>query len=185
MESILYQKDKMKELLALKQKMKSKNPDFVRTDGHKIKRLKSGWRKPRGLQNKIKLGISGRGARVKIGYGTPKDVIDVERNGFKKIIVHNVKDLAKVDLKSECILIAKVGMKNKIEIVKEAMKRKIVFSNIKNPDLFLKESEEKLKKRKEIKKMAEDGLNGYSNSDCYCRCVCNRAFILSPHNCST
>jgi len=145
----------MTDLLAIKKKKRAKNPKFLRTDGHKKKRLAKVWRGAKGLHNKIRIGILGKNKVVKIGYGTPAKIRHIELSGLKKITVSNVKDLSKINPKSETALIANVGLRNKMEIIKEAIKKKIIIFNIKNPESFLKESEEKRKQQAEEKKKEE------------------------------
>ncbi len=145
----------MEKLVEIKKKVRAKRPNFTRTDSHKKKKLKTKWRKPKGHQNKMRLSRKGYKSIVKVGYKSPAVVAGMELNGLKKIQVKNVSDLEKVDSKKECATIANVGLKKKIDIVKEAIKRKIIIINVKDPQDFLKKAEETLNRRKEKKKSQE------------------------------
>ena len=43
-----------KKLLELRKKIKGKKPNFIRQDAHKHKRLARKWRKPKGIQSKMR-----------------------------------------------------------------------------------------------------------------------------------
>lgn len=142
-----------KELLELKAKMKKKLPWFTRQDCHKKKRLAPKWRRPKGVHSKMRHQFRSRKKIVKVGYGTPKILRDVNRKGFKEIVVNNLTDLSKIDIKSECAAIAKsVGLKKKVEIVKKALEKNIVIINVKDSSAFIKRVEDSLSKNKEDKR---------------------------------
>lgn len=55
---------------------------------------------------------------VETGYGSPKKVKGLLPNGKKPVIVHNVKDLEKINKDTEVVVIASsVGRKKRNEIV--------------------------------------------------------------------
>jgi len=136
------------ELLKAKKKRK-----FVMQDFHKKKKLKNKWRKPRGSDSKMRYKTRGYRKRLSIGYGTPKAIYGLNKDGLKSILVHSIKDLDKIKKDSEVIIISKkVGAKNKIKIIKQAKNRSIKIMNIKNVDNYIKKIEERMKKKKELKK---------------------------------
>jgi len=145
----------MKELLEIKRKKRKKNPDFIRSDAHKKKKLAKVWRYPKGLHNKLRLRHKGHRAVVGPGYRMPRAVRGMEISGLRKVIVNNVKDLGEINAKTECVQIADIGLKKKIEVVKEAAKKKIIIFNVKDPALFLKKAEEGLKQKEEERKKRE------------------------------
>jgi large subunit ribosomal protein L32e len=142
----------VKESLKSKASMKKKLPKFSRQSSHKKKRLGTKWRRPKGLHSKVRLQFRSRKKIVKIGYGTHKELKHVNKQGLKETLVHNLKDIEKIDAKAEGILIAKgVGLKNRIEMVREAIKKNIVIINVKKPEEFLKRIDDGIKKKKEEK----------------------------------
>ena len=125
---------------------------FTRQDAHKKVRLGNKWRRPKGLHSKMRIGFKGYNKSVSIGYGSPKSIRGLNKSGLKLIIIKSLKELEKIDAKKECIAVAKtIGLRKKVEILKQAVKKSINVVNIKDIDKFLKDVEEKIKKSKEEK----------------------------------
>lgn len=126
---------------------------FIRQDANRHKSsLGSKWRRPKGLHSKMRLSKRGHSKSVSIGYGSPRKTRNMHSSGLKLIIIKSLKDLEKIDAKKECIAVAKtIGLKKKIEILKQAIKKSINVVNVKDVDKFLKDVEEKIKKGKEEK----------------------------------
>lgn len=101
--------------------MNSKNKiTFVRTDSHKKKRLASGWRRPKGLQNKRRLMKRGFAPVVKVGYGSSNKTKDTVK-GLEPIKITNVEQLSSLNKKTQGALVARtLGGKNKLEILIKA-----------------------------------------------------------------
>ncbi len=142
-------------LLELRKQMKRKKPSFVRQDFHK-KRLRKRWVKPRGLHSKVRLKHRGHAKKVSNGYGGPKAVRGLSREGLKIIRIHNENELDKVDKEKEGIIISStVGLKNKISLLKKAKEEGIKILNLKVDD-YLKRKDEEMKKKLEMKKKEEE-----------------------------
>ncbi|MBI5636316.1 50S ribosomal protein L32e [Candidatus Micrarchaeota archaeon] len=74
-----------------------KLPKFVRQNKwYKLRVAKTGWRKPRGIDNKLRVRVAGAGNLHKIGYRRPAATRGNHPSGKKEVIVFNEKDLAKV-----------------------------------------------------------------------------------------
>lgn len=131
--------------------LKSKKPTFTRQDTHKKKRLNEGWRRPKGHQSKMRLNTKGYNRCVRIGWGSPKAAYGLNRQGYRELTVYNVKDLDQI--KDEAAIISSgVGRKNKIEIVKACIDKKIKITNIKDPEKFIKDIEEEKKQKDAARK---------------------------------
>lgn len=124
-----------------------KKPRFIRQEIHKRNRLGLKWRKPKGLHSKLRLQKKGHGSLVRVGYGSLKEIRGLHRTGLKVINVYSLNQLKSIN-KEEGIIIGKIGLKKKIQIIKEALKLKITILNLKDPENFLKKVEEKLEKKK-------------------------------------
>ena len=56
-----------------------------------VGRLQESWRKPRGIDGRVRRQYRGTIPMVRIGYGSNKKTRGLLPNGFKKFVVHNVK----------------------------------------------------------------------------------------------
>lgn len=108
--------------LKLREFMKRKMPDFVRYDSHKVQRIGTSWRRPRGLHNKMRKRYAHKPPMVDIGYRVPKIVRNLHPSGFKEVLVYTMKDLEKIDPKIEAARIGRtVGRLNRIQIERKAL----------------------------------------------------------------
>ncbi|NPA85291.1 MAG: 50S ribosomal protein L32e [Crenarchaeota archaeon] len=107
-------------------------PEFIRYHWWRYYRLERGykWRKPKGNDNKSRLQLKGYPPIVKVGYRTPKQYRDLHPSGLKPVIVHNVKELEKVDKDKHIVYIASsVGKRKRQEILKRAQELGIRVAN--------------------------------------------------------
>lgn len=101
--------------------VKRKKPKFVRPESWRYVRIKPNWRRPKGIDHKVRKEYKGWPARVKVGYGYPKAIRALHPSGFKEVLVHNVQELLRLDPKIEAARIAHtVGTKKRIEIFQKA-----------------------------------------------------------------
>lgn len=114
--------------------------------GRKRKK-KQVWRKPTGRDNKMREKRRGYPAVVSIGH--------MKKNSDEKklIIIRNIKDLEKIE-KNKTILLGKVGIKKKLEILKKAKEMKILVYGT-NIDKFLRKNEKKNKVVEDKKQLKE------------------------------
>jgi large subunit ribosomal protein L32e len=109
------------DLLRARKKISVTRPNFVRQESWRYKRLAENWRKPKGIDNKMRKQVSGVPALVKVGYRGPKRARGLHPSGYRDILVHNVKDLEKLDPKTEAARIGHaVGRRKRISIVNKA-----------------------------------------------------------------
>lgn len=107
-------------------RMKKKKPKFERYGWQKKKKLSKSWRRPRGLDNKLREHIAAKGALVKAGYRRKKEERGLHPSGVREVLVFNTNDLAKaVDAKDEIAVAARiassVGRRKREQIEEEAM----------------------------------------------------------------
>ena len=140
----------MKELMNYKITKKKKNPKFMRQEFNKRIRLsRSSWRKPKGVDSKMREQRGGHRPIVKIGYGTPRILRGRLANGLIEKRIYNKDDLSSLN-KDEIALIPRtIGNKLRLVLLKEAQKLKIKVSNFKNIENKIKEIEDEYKLRKE------------------------------------
>ena len=147
--------DDIKNLLEVRERLKGRKPEFIRRDFHKRKRLKRNWRKPTGLDSKVRRRLKGRQMRISQGYRSPRKVRGLHKSGLMQVRVCSLKDLEGLEPKKECIVISSaVGAKKKLEILNKAKSSgfNIVNSNV---EAHIKKVQERIssgKKKKEEKK---------------------------------
>lgn len=102
---------------------------FIRADAHKKKRVGTAWRKPKGLQNKMRLRKKGYSISVKVGYRSEAKHRDLF-NGLEVVLVHNKNQLLALNPKTQCCSLAKMGRANKVALIKLAHEKKITLVNL-------------------------------------------------------
>lgn len=142
----------MKLLLEIRNRLKAIKPTFIRHDAHKKKRVGTSWRRPKGHQNKMRLHRKGYARDCSTGFGSPKAVYGLSREGLKQCTVFNTKDLASLNPKTDGIIVARtLGDRKRSAIVKEATEKGFTLLNIK-ADNFNKKLEEKASLKAQHKK---------------------------------
>lgn len=77
-------------------KRRFKKPKFVRFESWRYKRLETGWRRPKGIDNKMRLERKGWPVRVKIGYRSPKILRGLHPSGYREVYVRNEEELRRL-----------------------------------------------------------------------------------------
>lgn len=130
--------------------LKKKKKNFFRYKSINQKKLKSGWRKPKGIHNKVRLKKKGHPHKVSIGYGTKKELRNYYNSIYDYKLIKNLNDLDNLDKKY--ILISKsVGLRKKIEILNRAKDLNLNVIRVGDVDSFLKKIQDKLKENKQKK----------------------------------
>lgn len=121
--------------------------EFLRRKWSKYSKFGSGgrpnkrkWRKPKGRDNKMREKNKGYPPVVSIGYRTKK----TERMNFP--VIRTIRDLEKVE-KGVIVVIGKIGMKKKLEIVEKAKSMNLIVQNI-NVRRFLRKNKKADKETK-------------------------------------
>lgn len=128
--------------LRIRERVKKSKPNFVRQESWRYKRLKENWRRPRGLDNKMRRKIKGWPPTVNVGYRGPKIARGLHPSGYQEVLVYNLKDLKGIDPKMQAVRIAHtVGKKKRAAILAEAKKKKITVLNLKVKETVEKEEE--------------------------------------------
>ena len=106
-----------------------KKPKFKR-EGRYLKRLKKAWRKPRGLDSKLRVKEKSKGSLPTIGYRAPKSLRGLHPSGFREILIQNLKDLERIDKEKEVGRIAHaIGRKKRKLILEKAKELGIKILN--------------------------------------------------------
>jgi len=140
--------DTTEKALELRERVKKKKPKFVRQESWRYKRLRESWRRPRGLDNKMRRNIKGWPPTVSVGYRGPRVARGLHPSGYQEVLVYNTEGLKKIDPKTQAIRIAQaVGKRKRTKILVEARKRKITILNLKEAKEVVKEEKELTRKK--------------------------------------
>ena len=113
--------EKLKEALEKRREKKDREPEFLRQEWFRYKRLGECWRRPKGLHSKMRKGLKYRPPRVKIGYRGPRLARGLHPSGFEEVMVYRVEDLERINPERQAIRIGgTVGVRKRIDIVKKA-----------------------------------------------------------------
>ncbi len=120
-----------KEKLALREDVSQSRPKFRRAESWRLKRLETGWRKPKGVDNhQRKQKSRGRPGLVKVGYGGPKIARDLHPSGYTDNLVFNINDLEKLNPKTDGVRLGhSVGTRKRKEIISKAVEKKFKIFN--------------------------------------------------------
>ena len=71
--------------------VKKRTKKFTRHQSDRYGKLKRNWRKPKGIDNRVRRRFKGMYKMPNIGYGSAKSTKHMLPNGFRKVLVHNIK----------------------------------------------------------------------------------------------
>jgi large subunit ribosomal protein L32e len=109
------------ELLELRRSVAEQRPKFVRPESWRYVRLHPEWRKPKGLDNKVRKSIKGWPRRVKVGYRGPAKARGYHPSGSVDVLVHNPAQLDDLIPEKDSVRIGRrVGARKRAQIMKRA-----------------------------------------------------------------
>ncbi|KAI0029631.1 60S ribosomal protein L32 [Vararia minispora EC-137] len=73
--------------------VKKRTKPFKRHQSDRYKSVKEAWRKPKGIDNRVRRRFKGQLPMPSIGYGSNKKTRHCLPNGLKKFLVSNVREL--------------------------------------------------------------------------------------------
>jgi large subunit ribosomal protein L32e len=132
--------------------VKHKKPKFRRQESWRLKRVPDRWRKPHGVDSKMRKKVKGWPACPTTGYRSPKKTRGLHPSGFVETRVQTLEDLAGVDPELQAIRIARrVGGRKRGEILALAQERGIHVLNprtTREPEEFAEDVEPEESKKK-------------------------------------
>lgn len=119
-----------KEVLELRNKISKHRPTFVREESWRYVRLAESWRKPKGIDNHQRKQKKGWPRIVRAGFGGPKIARGLHPSGYTDNLVYNIKDLEKLDPKTDGIRFGHgVGKKKRLAILEKAKEQSFRIFN--------------------------------------------------------
>ena len=110
-----------RKLLDMRASVARQRPRFVRPESWRLKRLSSEWRKPKGLDNKVRKSKKGWPRRVKVGYRGPRVSRYLHPSGYHEVRVHNVAELTRLVPGRDVVRIGRtVGARKRAELLSRA-----------------------------------------------------------------
>nr|XP_044992008.1 60S ribosomal protein L32-like [Jaculus jaculus] len=73
--------------------VKKRTKKFIWHQSDRYVKMKRNWWKPRGIDNKVRRRFKGQILMPNTGYGSNKETKHMLPSGFRKFLVHNVKEL--------------------------------------------------------------------------------------------
>lgn len=113
-----------------KESSRHKKPKFKRQESWRYKRVGDTWRKPRGIDSKMRKKIKGWPPSPGSGYRGPKKTRGIHPSGFVETRVQSLEDLDEVNPELQAIRIAHtVGGKKRVDILSLAERKGIHVLN--------------------------------------------------------
>merc|ERR1711920_672124 len=112
--------------------IKKRMKKFPRFQADRFKRMNQAWRKPRGIDGRVRRKFKGSTLMPSIGYGSNKKTRFRLKNGFYKFIVQSPADLEMLLMHNEkyAVEIAhNIGAKKRKEIVERADQLRLYVTN--------------------------------------------------------
>jgi large subunit ribosomal protein L32e len=97
---------KVREMLKLRAEIADGRPVFRRPESWRYIKLKENWRKPKGIDNKVRKMVKGWPRLVKVGYRGPVAARGLHPSGFKDVLIDNLKSLDGLNPETDAVRLA-------------------------------------------------------------------------------
>nr|AHA44493.1 60S ribosomal-like protein [Pectinaria gouldii] len=112
--------------------LKKRTKKSIRHQSDRYVKVKQNWRKPKGIDNRVRRRFKGQFKMPNIGYGSNKKTRHMLPDGFKKFLVHNVKELEILMMTNKTYaaeIAHNVSAKKRKDIVERAQQLAIKVTN--------------------------------------------------------
>jgi large subunit ribosomal protein L32e len=116
--------------VAIRRVQRKSKPRFKRQDWTKKKKLGTEWRKPKGLQSKMRQQLKHHPRVVKIGYKSPTLAHGLHRTGVRLNRIASVAEIAPLTAGDGVIIAKGTGIRTKLAIMEACAARNIPIMNI-------------------------------------------------------
>jgi large subunit ribosomal protein L32e len=115
------EENKLKALVAKRKEVSDKRPAFVRQESWRYVRIHPEWRKPKGVDSKMRRQDKGWPALVRVGFRGPVEARGLHPSGHFEVLVQRVADLdAAVPGRDVARIGRTVGAKKRAAILERA-----------------------------------------------------------------
>eukprot|EP01056_Protomagalhaensia_sp_Gyna25_P001571 Protomagalhaensia_sp_Gyna_25__1570@NODE_1808_length_1514_cov_786_788475_g394_i2_p2_GENE_NODE_1808_length_1514_cov_786_788475_g394_i2NODE_1808_length_1514_cov_786_788475_g394_i2_p2_ORF_typecomplete_len138_score20_86Ribosomal_L32e/PF01655_18/3_7e47_NODE_1808_length_1514_cov_786_788475_g394_i295508 len=125
-----------------KKMLPKKGVTFMRHQSDRFARVKSAWRKPKGIDNRVRRRFKGTLRMPKVGYGTHKQTRHCLPNGMRKFVIRQVEDIEMLMMHNEAIM-------GEVAAGVSSRKRKIIVERAEQLGIKLTNKEAKLHRNTE------------------------------------
>ncbi|XP_064477366.1 large ribosomal subunit protein eL32-like [Ornithodoros turicata] len=112
--------------------VKKRVKKFIRHQSDRYVKLRPNWRKPKGIDNRVRRRFKGQYLMPSIGYGSNKKTKHMLPSGFRKVLVHNMREMEMLMMMNRrfCAEIAHgVSSKKRKQLVERAQQLSIRVTN--------------------------------------------------------
>ncbi|XP_045620180.1 large ribosomal subunit protein eL32 [Procambarus clarkii] len=112
--------------------VKKRVKKFIRHQSDRYVKLRPNWRKPKGIDNRVRRRFRGQYLMPNVGYGSAAKTKHMLPNGFRKVLIHNVRELEVLMMQNRtfCAEIAHgVSSRKRKDIVERANQLSIRLTN--------------------------------------------------------
>ncbi len=149
-------------LIEVRKAVKRRKPNFkIQNSNDPAKRFAGRWKRPKGLQSKMRERRKGNPKSVEPGYGSPEPVRGTTPDGFFPVVVKNISELANIQEGCGVVISAGVGMLKRAAIAKAAIDKKLKPLNFKADEISTRLSESvALRKKRRLEIMQRRKVKG-------------------------
>ncbi|CAN0557501.1 unnamed protein product [Ectocarpus sp. 8 AP-2014] len=112
--------------------VKKRVKKFIRHQSDRYDKVKCNWRRPKGIDNRVRRKFKGMYKMPNIGYGSNSTTRHMMPTGFRKVLIHNIKELEVLMMsnKTYAAEIARgVSAKNRKSLIERAAQLAIRVTN--------------------------------------------------------
>lgn len=115
------EENRLKLLVAKREEISKRRPEFVRQESWRYGRIRQSWRKPKGIDSKMRRQDKGWPALVRVGYRGPAEARGIHPSGHHEHLVHTVGELERLTPGTDVARIGStVGARKRAEILARA-----------------------------------------------------------------